>query len=136
MYLIINSENLIAEIAQHPSYVRRQDNGVVITCDKEHADAIYSNDTNTFYPTEKSGHLWESHTLVEVDSVPENVVAGYYFYHAGEFYTTEEKQAELEKAKADEQLVEENARLEAELTNTQLALCDIYETLTGGGENG
>lgn len=100
MFLIINSNNLIAEISHHPCYVRRQSNGVVILCDKENADAIYSNDTDSFYPIEKIGYLCESHSLVEVDSVPENVVGGYYYYHAGEFYTTEENLKALAKSQA------------------------------------
>lgn len=102
MYLILTSANLIAEICQHPCYVRRQKNGVVILSDEEHADAIYSNDSNSFYPTEKLGYLCESHTLVEVDAVPETVAAGYYFYHAGEFYTTEANLAALARSKAPE----------------------------------
>lgn len=102
MYLILDSTDRIAEICEHPCYVRRQDNGVVILSDQEHADAIYSNDSDSFYPTEKLGYLCESHTLVEVESVPAEVVAGFYFYHAGEFYTTEANLTALAKAKAPE----------------------------------
>ena len=102
MYLILDSTDRIAEICEHPSYVRRQDNGVVILSDQEHADAIYSNDSDSFWPTEKLGYLCESHTLVEVESVPAEVVAGFYFYHAGEFYTTEANLTALAKAKAPE----------------------------------
>lgn len=102
MYLIINSANLIVEICEHPCYVRRQTNGVVILSEKSTADAIYSNDSNTFWPTEKVGYLCDSHTLVEVESVPTEVVAGYYFYHAGEFYTTEANLNALAKAQAPE----------------------------------
>lgn len=102
MYLIINSKTLIAEVSQHACYVRRQKNGVVILSDKENADAIYSNDTNTFYPIEKVEYLCESYKLVEVDNVPENVVGGYYYYHAGEFYTTESDLTALAKSQAPE----------------------------------
>lgn len=48
MYLITNSAKRIVEICKHPCYVRRQSNGVVILSDQEHADAIYSNDSDTF----------------------------------------------------------------------------------------
>lgn len=102
MYLITNSANLIVEICEHPCYVRRQTNGVVILSEKNTADAIYSNDSNTFWPTEKVGYLCDSHTLVEVENVPAEVVAGYYFYHAGEFYTTEANLNALAKAQAPE----------------------------------
>lgn len=100
MYLIINSAKLIAEICKHPSYVRRQENGVVILSDEAHADAIYSNDSDTFWPIDKVGYLCESHTLVEVESVPSEVAAGYYYYHAGEFYTTEANLTALAESRA------------------------------------
>lgn len=102
MFLILTSANLIAEICERPCFVRRQDNGVVILSDKENADAIYSNDSNRFYQLKSVNYLNDTHTLVEVESVPESVVAGYYFYDAGEFYTTEKNLAELAKAKAPE----------------------------------
>ena len=102
MYLILNSQNLIAEICQHPSYVRRQHNGVAVLSDQAEADAIYSNDSDTFYPIERVGYLCDTHRLEEVESVPAGVVAGYYFYHAGEFYTTEANLSALAKAQAPE----------------------------------
>lgn len=100
MYLIIDSTNRVVEICERPCYVRRQANGVVILSDKVHADAIYSNDSDTFWTTEITGYLSDKHTLVEVDTVPSEVVAGYYFYHAGKFYTTEENLTALAKAQA------------------------------------
>ena len=84
MYLITNSANLIVEICEHPCYVRKQANGVVVLSEQDKADAIYSNDSNTFWPTQQVGYLCDRHTLVEVESVPAEVVAGFYFYHAGE----------------------------------------------------
>lgn len=95
MYLIITSTKRIAGICTQARYVRRQSNGVVVLCESEQADAIYADDTNTFYPTARVGYLSESHSLVEVDAVPAGVVAGYYFYHAGEFYTTEDNLSAL-----------------------------------------
>lgn len=89
MYLIVDSTKRVVEVCEHPSYVRRQTNGVVILSDKEHADAIYSNDSNTFWAVSPIGYLCESHALIEVESVPAEVVPGFYYYHAGEFYTTE-----------------------------------------------
>ena len=69
MYLILNSQNLIAEICRHPSYVRRQHNGVVVLSDQDEADAIYSNDSDTFYPIERVGYLCDTHRLEEVETV-------------------------------------------------------------------
>lgn len=68
MYLITNSANLIVEICEHPCYVRRQANGVVVLSEQDKADAIYSNDSNTFWPTQQVGYLCDRHTLVEVES--------------------------------------------------------------------
>lgn len=90
MYLILNSRDIIVEVCKHPCYVRRQTNGIVILSDKEEADAIYSNDTNTFYPLERVGYLNDAYSLAEVETVPSGVVAGYYFYQGGEIFTTEE----------------------------------------------
>ena len=102
MYLITNSANLIVEICEHPCYVRKQANGVVVLSEQDKADAIYSNDSNTFWPTQQVGYLCDRHTLVEVEKVPAEVVAGFYFYHAGEFYTTEANLTALAKARAPE----------------------------------
>lgn len=102
MYLITNSANLIVEICEHPCYVRKQANGVVVLREQDKADAIYSNDSNTFWPTQQVGYLCDRHTLVEVEKVPAEVVAGFYFYHAGEFYTTEANLTALAKARAPE----------------------------------
>lgn len=48
---------------------------------------------------------------------------------------------ELQKKKTPEQLAQENeelrgqvATLEGQLTDTQMALCDVYELLVGGEE--
>ena len=102
MYLILNSQNLIAEVCRHPSYVRRQHNGVVVLSDQDEADAIYSNDSDTFSPIERVGYLCDTHRLEEAESVPAGAVAGDYFYHAGEFYTTEANLSALAKAQASE----------------------------------
>lgn len=98
MYLIINSEDLIVEIASGACYVRRQPNGVVTLSDKDSAEAIYSNDSDKFYPVENDE--WGNYLLVTIDTVPSSVVAGYYYYHAGEFYTTEKNLNALAKAEA------------------------------------
>lgn len=102
MYLILDSQNLIKEISRHPSYVRRQSNGVVILSEKEQADAIYSNDSDSFYPLERIGYLCDVHRLIEVENIPNEVAAGYYYYHAGEFYTYETNLSALAKSRAPE----------------------------------
>lgn len=112
MYLILNSQKLIVEICKHPCYVVRQSNGVVVLSDAEHADAIYSNDTDTFWQTQAVGYLCDSHTMVEVEEVPKEVIAQYYFYHAGAFYTTENKlQALHTRTDADKMVIDHEYRL-------------------------
>lgn len=102
MYLILDSTGRIMDICNSPSYARRQKNGIVIRCNRDAADAIYSDRTDSFWPIERNGYLCDGHTLVEVESVPVEVVAGFYFYHAGEFYTTETERINLAKSKASE----------------------------------
>ena len=126
MHLIVDSSNRIVDICKYPFYVRRQKNGIVVRCGEELADAIYSDNTDTFWPIENVGYLCESHTAVEVETVPEEVVVGYYFYQAGEFYPTESDLAALEKSK---KLEVQTAALEQQVTDLQMALCDMYEAM-------
>lgn len=100
MYLILNHVGRIVNISEEARYVKRQENGIVVGCAKEVADAIYSTSTDTFYPLEPTGYLGDGHTLVEVNSVPAEVEAGYYFYQAGEFYSNEEELEKLGQARA------------------------------------
>ena len=89
MYLILNSEYKVMDICEVAKYVRRQSNGIVVSCPQDDAEAIYSDDSNTFYPIERTGFVADSHTLVQVDSVPEGIVAGYYYYRDGQYYTSQ-----------------------------------------------
>lgn len=98
MYLILNSEYKVMDICEVAKYVRRQSNGIVVSCPQDDAEAIYSDDSNTFYPIERTGFVAEGHTLVQVDSVPDGVVAGYYYYRNGEFYTSDRELDKLSKS--------------------------------------
>lgn len=102
MYLIINSEYKIVDISNISRYVHRQPNGIVVLCDKDNAEAIYSDDHNTYYPIERVGYVADSHQLIEVDSVPEGIVAGYYYYRNGEYYTSQRELDELAKSQQSE----------------------------------
>ena len=86
------------DICEVAKYVRRQSNGIVVSCPQDDAEAIYSDDSNTFYPIERTGFVAEGHTLVQVDSVPDGVVAGYYYYRNGEFYTSDRELDKLSKS--------------------------------------
>jgi hypothetical protein len=100
MYLIINQAKRVMDITSHAQYIKRQKNGVVINCSAEDADAIYSADSDCFFPLERTGYIGDGHSLVEVEIVPDNVEAGYYFYHAGEFYSSDAELARLARDKA------------------------------------
>ena len=98
MYLILNSEYKVMDICEVAKYVRRQSNGIVVSRPQDDAEAIYSDDSNTFYPIERTGFVADGHTLVQVDSVPDGVVAGYYYYRNGEFYTSDRELDKLSKS--------------------------------------
>ena len=100
MYLILNHAGRIVDISEEARHVRRQENGVVIGCEQKDADAIYSANTDAFYPIEPTGYIGDGHVLAAVKKGPPEVVAGYYFYHNGEFYSTEQELEKLAQAKA------------------------------------
>lgn len=120
MFIILDSSNLIADISDNVRYVRRQDNGYIVGCEKEKAEAIYSANTDKFYLIEAVGYS-ESHTLIKVDEIPSNVVAGQYYYRDGEYHMTEEKQKLQQMKDALDMLVvsalQENKLSEIELQN-------------------
>lgn len=102
MYIIINRANLVVCKTSGVKYVRQQPNGVTVLARDGNATAIYADDTDAFYPLSASGE-WdcERYRAIEVDTVPEEVVVGYWYY-SGEFFTTPEKEAELAAAKEQE----------------------------------
>ena len=87
MYIIINSKNVIVEICKHPCYVRTQTNGVTILSSKDMADAIYSNETDTFYGVRRMGAM-DAYRFIEVAEIPNGVQPGY-IYENGEFIVGE-----------------------------------------------
>ena len=99
MYLILSPTKRIVDISPQAQYVRRQRNKIVVGCAPENADAIYSANTDAFYPLDPTGYIGDGHTLAEVDAIPEAVEAGYYYYHANEFYTTVDDLARLAQDK-------------------------------------
>lgn len=102
MYIILNRANLVVCVTSTIKRVRQQENGLVaLAAEREAATAIYAADNDAFYPLTPSGTLGEeTYRAVEVESVPDEVVPGYWYY-TGEFFTTPEKEAEYEKAQAE-----------------------------------
>lgn len=85
MYLVLNSNDLIAEICERPIFVRRQTNGVVISCAESEADAIYLPDTDSYYPAKKTADSKNTYRLEEVENIPEGVSVLRWKYSEGEF---------------------------------------------------
>ena len=102
MYLITNSANLIVEICEHPCYVRKQANGVVVLSEQDKATRFTRTTPTPSGLLSRSGTSATGILLLRSRGVPAEVVAGFYFYHAGEFYTTEANLTALAKARAPE----------------------------------
>lgn len=100
MFIILNRANLVVSVTSAVSYVRAAAGGLPVVTTPEDAEAVYSADADTFYPLEASA-VWSGggYRVEEVDSVPDVVVPGFYYY-SGEFYTTPEKEAELAAERA------------------------------------
>lgn len=122
MYLVLNSSNLIVDITSYAHYVRKQRNDVTVVCNQAEADAIYSANTDKFYPLEKTGYISDSYNLAEVFMLPPEVISGYYYFYSGEFYTSAELQAKLTQAKALEDMGEIIIDQEYRLTLLELGV--------------
>lgn len=85
VYLICDYKGTIAEICEQPAYIKRQSNGVDVLCLKSEATAIYSNDTDSFYPAQKAATPGNAYNLVEVEEIPHGVTALTWKYQNGEF---------------------------------------------------
>ena len=141
MYLILNPQKLLLDMSEHIQYIRSQSNGVVVGCGKGEAEAVYLPNTDTSYALTAPGFA-TGHTVEEVDAVPNEVATGRYYYN-GEFYTTPEMQSAHEKSQqlqaapervteveeTVDSLREKNKELEMQLTDTQLALIELYECM-------
>ena len=125
MFLLLDSTNRIADVTASARYVKRQENGVIVGCEKTEADAIYSSGTDRFYPLRPIDFVSEAYSLVWVEEIPEGVVPKFYHYYGGEFYITDEDRAELQKPTPEETI----AAVENQVTDLQLALCDFYESV-------
>lgn len=153
MYLICDYKGIIAEICQHPVWVRKQANGCVVLCSETDADAIYSNDTDSFYPASKSAVSGNSYHLEEVEEIPDEVAALDWQYSGGQFSQVEEdthlepevralKTEQLAKSvdsqttalqlglvESYEQSLQAQASAEQQVTDLQIALVELYESL-------
>lgn len=100
MFIILNRANLVVSVTSAVSYVRAAAGGLPVVTTPEEAEAVYSADTDAFYPLGASA-VWSGggYRVEEVESVPDVVVPGFYYY-SGDFFTTPEKEAELAAAEA------------------------------------
>jgi len=105
MYIILNRANLVVCITSNIKRVKQQENGLIaLAREGEAATAIYATDNDSFYPIVPSDPLGvDTYRAVEVNSVPDDVVPGYWYY-TGEFFTTPEKEAEYAATKEQENI--------------------------------
>lgn len=132
MYLITNKQNKILEIANRALYVIKQKNGVVIPSPQNMADAIYVDDSNTFYPLKSTEYMPESYDLVEVDDIPDYLVAGYYYYNGEEFYSTEADLSALYQATMQENVPEAILELADGQSEITVAILELADLVLGG----
>lgn len=101
MFIILNRANLVTAVTSAVSYVRVGPGGLPVVTAPEEAAAVYSADTDEFYPLDASD-LWSGggYRVEEVDTVPDAVAPGYFYYSGGEFFTTPEKEAALAEVEA------------------------------------
>ena len=96
MFLILNRANLIVSVTDAVRYVAvGRGGGLAVGVEPEEAEAIYSAADDAFYLIEATPWNGGGHRVEEVDSVPAQVVPGFYYYAAGEFYTTPERETAL-----------------------------------------
>ena len=148
MYLICDYRGTIAEICKQAVWIKHQKNGVDISCEEKDANAIYSNDTVSFYPAGRPGTAPNRYHIVTVDVVPDDVVALEYKYINGEFVPMGENDrvdpevrllktdkgvkkvatdtTDLQLALVDE--YEQNIDLNDQITDLQLTIVDLYES--------
>ena len=148
MFLICDYRGTIAEICKRAVWIKHQKNGVDISCDEKDANAVYSNDSDSFYPAGRPCTAANKYHIVSVDVVPDGVVALEYKYINGEFVKMEntdryDPEVRLLKTDArsqktaqdatDLQLAlvdqyEENIALNDQVTDLQLTIVDLYES--------
>lgn len=98
MYLITTQSGLIIEIATQAYYIQFKKDYIISGVEQNIADAIYSEETGKYYRISGNKKLdltIGEYQLIEIDEIPSDIIAGYWYYSNGEFYTTEEKQIEL-----------------------------------------
>ncbi len=93
MYIILNRANLVVCATTAARLVTQLPNGNMALAQGWNATAIYAADNDSFYPLDANGGI-DTYRLVEVETIPAEVVPGYWYY-TGEFFTTPEREAEL-----------------------------------------
>ena len=141
MYLICDYKGEIAEVCENPAWIKRQSNGVDVLCPESEATALYSNDTDSYYPAGKAVVPGTPYHLVEVDNVPPGAGKGWR-YEGGQFSkvafipTVEESVAAFAKLSLAS-IEEEDAKLKVsglyeDWTSGSYETGDIYNTHAGG----
>lgn len=141
MYLICDYKGMIAEVCENPAWIKRQSNGVDVLCPESEATALYSNDTDSYYPAGRAAVSGTPYHLAEVDSVPAGAGKGWK-YENGQFSkaafipTVEESVAAFAKLSLAS-IEEEDTKLKVsglyeDWQPGSYAVGDIYNTHAGG----
>lgn len=80
MYLILDYKDVISEITNRAVWINHLSTGFDELSTEKEANSIYSEDSNTFYPTKNSDYANNPYRIVEVEEVPSNVEALKYRY--------------------------------------------------------
>lgn len=100
MYLLLNRENVVVDILEHPRYLKLQSStGIVIACEEHEGTGVIGSDDNTHYTLVKadSKNSPDAVVVMAVEEIPSGVIAGKVRLNTetGEFeprYTLEEVQ--------------------------------------------
>ena len=94
-FVVLNRAGLVVAASSAVQFVRETETGAPIITAEE-ATAIYASDNNTFYPlATPGGQNWNAYHVEEVETVPAEVVPGFWYFNSPEFYTTPEREAAL-----------------------------------------
>lgn len=141
MYLICDYKGIIAEVCEKPAWIKRQSNGVDVLCPESEATALYSNDTDSYYPAGKAAVSGIPYHLVEVDSVPTGAGKGWKYengqYSRVSYIPTPEESAQAVARMSLASITDQDTKLKVSGLYPDWApgsyqVGDIYNTHQGG----
>lgn len=83
MYVICDRWNIVRHYSEDIRYIKTQTNGVTVGCPPAHAEAIYCNATDTYWPIKETYVGQPTYTLYDVETVPEGAEVDITRYNVG-----------------------------------------------------